>query len=721
MREQSGTRARFVRKAVFTGAAGVMLAPLLAGAAFAQSAPEARQSAGDRFNEIIVTAERRQSTAVETPISLTALSSQQLTEQGATSLLDLTTVVPGLRMDKYGPSTFPALRGITNSVSGVGVSPNVAVYKDGFYLPTPTALNFDIPDIENIQVLKGPQGTLFGRNATGGAILLTTREPSDVLTGKASIGYGSYNEVVANGYVSGPLAPGLTASLASSYRYTDGYIVNILNGDRDGTYKGFNVNGKLKWEVSDALTFRLGFDHTYINDPMSMIYRTEGSNATAYFVPGAVTTDRHYRVAASIKPILSKKIDNVNFTAEADLGGPTLKALTSYTHEKDVAFFDYDGSSLPDLDFEYDQDLKTFTQELILAGSNGRLDWSMGGFFLYQNGKMPFEGIGGFNFVDDAGVKNTAFAGYVDATYNIIDNLYLTAGVRYSHEKKKFRYIPAGGLGARYDEASWNSWTPRFNIRYQIDPNTSVYASYSEGFTAGSYSVFSATGGPADPEHLKAYEIGFKHASGGLTVNLAGFHYKYKDMQFVLYTVTGDPLNPVDSNLSNVGSSRINGIEASVTADVNDAITIFAGGTFADSKYEDFDGAVSYLPLPGGGYTTVPVSATGNQLLRAPKWSGNIGFNVHLPMAGGTLDFGPNVYAVSKSYFDAANELPLNGHATVDATVNWTSADKAWKVSLMAKNMFNAYYISYYDPSDMAINVNDAAPRTVRLTLTRQF
>jgi iron complex outermembrane recepter protein len=677
--------------------------------------------------EIVVTAERRNARTVETPITLTALSSSQLAARGATGMLDLTKVVPGLKMDQYGGSSFPAIRGITTSVSGIGVSSNVAVYFDGFYQSSPAVLNHDFPDISNVQVLKGPQGTLFGRNATGGAILVTTRDPSATTEGLVTVGYGTYNEKIANGFVSGPITENLAASLTASYHQSDGYTYNIVTHTKDGTYDSIDIHGKLKYEPTDWLTFKLQGGHMFVNEPESMVYRVEGPNATADYVPGAIVTRVPWQTSSDMKPRLSKDVDSVYLTAKAVFDGVTVTSLSGYNAEKDDYEFDFDGSSLAppsplSADFVYTQNVKTFTQELITAGHNGDLDWSFGGFFLHQRARMPTESYADYDLAS-VGIDTNSYAAYVDGTYKVLPKLFFTAGVRYSYEKKSLNYIdytqdPAA-TGAQ--SKGWGSVTPRAVIRYQADPDTSVYASYSKGFAGGVFSPFSPTDAPAKPEGLNAFEVGFKHVSGGFSVDLAGFYYRYSDMQYVLYTIED---GGVDSHLSNVGHAKIYGLEASVRQRLSAALSVYAGGAYTYSKYDDFPDAVQYQPIAaslGGGYAAVPFNATGDQLIRTPKFTGNTGFNVHLPALTGALDFGSNLYFVTKSYDDAANQLPIAGHVLLDITANWTSHDELWKLAVIAKNVANRHYINYWDPSGSALLVNDAPPRTIRFTITRKF
>jgi len=686
----------------------------IAGAA-ANSHAEAGDSPALRTgDEIIVTAERRNARLSETPITITALSSEQLSSQGATGVLDLTKNVPGLRMDQYGSAVLPSIRGISTAVSGIGVSSNVAVYLDGFYLATPTQLNFEFPDIDNIQVLKGPQGTLFGRNATGGAIQLTTIDPSNELRGKFTVGYGSYDETVANGYIAGPLTDRLSASISAGWRHTDGYTRNVLNGERDGFYTGWNVRAKLKFEATDSLTLKLQVEHTYINDPVSEVYRSAGE--TDYpSTQGGIITSQRYRTSSNVPTILKKNLENIFFTAKQDFGGVTLTSLTSYSNEQDRSQFDFDGSSLRRVDFSYSQDVEHITQEVILAGSTGLLEWSAGAFYIHGNGKMPDEAANGFIFNSDQ-VITDAYAVYADATYNIVPRLYLTGGVRYSHERKKFNFDEGAISGA--SQRSWESVTPRAVIRFQMQPETSVYGSYSKGFAAGVYSVFSPNLTPADPEKVDAYEVGFKHSQGVVSLNLASFYYKYKDMQYVSYTANQ---GSVTAQLSNVGRAEIYGAEGDIRLRVAEGLTLYAAAAYTHGKYQDFPGAVGYFPILPGGYEQRPVDASGNRIIRSPRFTGNAGFNLKQPALGGFASLGANLFYMGKSYDDPANQFAIGAHAVLDLTAGWSSADDKWQIQVIGKNVTDKYYINYYDPSSDAILVNDAAPRTVRVQLTRRL
>lgn len=694
-------------------AIGAALAP---GLAYAQAA-SAPGGESDASEAIVITAERRNSTAIETPITLTVLSAGQLQEIGATGVRDLYTVTPGLRLDQFGSNILPAIRGVSTTASGVGVSPNVAVYLDGFYLPNPASLNFEFPDIENVQVLKGPQGTLFGRNATGGAILMKTRDPGPTPEGQFTLGYGTYDEKVANAFVSGPLADRLYASVAASYRSTDGYTRNIVTGEKDGYYEGWYIRGKLRFEATDWLNFNLRAEHGAIDDPITWVFRNGAGNdlATA-LIPDAIITSERYKNSADIKTIGRKRLDGVYLSADADLGFATLSSYTGYQKEYNVNQFDFDGSDQALVNFRYDLDLKTFTQELILAGETGPLEWSTGAFLLAKNDKMPFMRINGATLLRDS-VKTDAYALFADGTYNLVSDLFVTAGIRYSREKKEFKFGGATGPLLSTDK-TWESWTPRFVLRYQFDNSTSAFASYAKGFAAGIYSAFTPALAPADPEKLDAFEVGFKHNRSGFSIDLSTFFYKYKDMQFVSYTTTE---TGVVSALRNVGRAETYGLEAAVSVDLTDSLTFRANGAYTHGEYKEFPGAVGYEPVPEGGWTTVPVDASGNQMLRTPRWSGNLSLVYKQPLAGGELQLGTNLFLTSKIYHDPANQFKISGYHLLDVNVSWTTGDGNWTFAVTGKNVTDKYYINYWDPTSAALLVNDGIPATVRGTITRRF
>lgn len=231
--------------------AGCALAAMLVapGLAMAQGAEDGASS-----SEIIVTAQRRAERLEDVPAAISVLNQELLEKAGVQSTTDIARVTPGVTMAFYGGFLQPAIRGITSTGANIGENSNVAMYIDGVYQPQQVATLIDLPDIEQVEVLKGPQGALYGQNATGGAILVLSKSPSDTATGKFSASYGNYNDKQLRGYLSGPIADGFAASLAGSFQDRDGFRRHVVTGERDKGLKSYVVRGKVQLEPSDVIT-----------------------------------------------------------------------------------------------------------------------------------------------------------------------------------------------------------------------------------------------------------------------------------------------------------------------------------------------------------------------------------------------------------------------------------------------------------------------------------
>lgn len=695
-----------------------LCAALAPSAAWAQDdTPEARS-----FNEIVVTAERRSARAVDTPISITVMSADTLEKTGYTDFRSLAMTVPGMRMDSNGNEVQASIRGITTTVAGIGSSPNIVTYIDGFYIPTGSQLAMELPDMENVQVLKGPQGTLFGRNATGGAILVSLKEPSDMVEGSVSLGYGTYNERLGKAYVSGPLAPNLYASATASYIKSHSYVRNILTGQRDGGTKNWLLRGKLKYEASDWLTLNLRVEHVDIDSPQAWVYRNGGTNSLAENMPGEIITSQRYRTAGNHKAVLRNKTDGIYFSGDIRVGEGNINVKTGYQKMKSLNELDFDASSITLDDIDFYQEYKTFTQEIVYTLNTGPLSLNVGGFYLRENDIMPYFSVDGINYVSDQ-VKSSSLSGFIDGTYNVAGGLYLTAGIRYSRERAKMIFpIAPEHVGIYPDtvmKGKWKSWTPRFVARYQIDNGTNVYASYSKGFKAGMFDGYAPGGPSVNPEKIDAWEVGLKHSGDILQASIAGFLYKYKDLQFTGYTTEiGGGLISI---LSNVGRAKIYGIEANVAVQATDSLQFTAGGTWLRPRYSSFPGATGYVPIPGGGWDTAPFDASGSQMIRAAKLSGNIGTTFTQPLADGEIVLSANLFLTTKTYDRPGYQFLRPGYHSLDAGVTWTSGNENWQLSLTGKNLTNKYHINFWDPTAATLLLSDGAPRTARFTVTRKF
>src|SRR5258708_11037596 len=471
-------------------------------------AQDAGSTATSELEGIVVTAERREARLVDTPLSVSFLSSNELKTAAVTNFLDLPTLVAGLRMDQLGSNTQPTIRGISNELTGVGVSATVATYLDGYYIPSQNGTSFDLPDVANIQVLKGPQGTLFGRNATGGAILVTTEQPDFTTRGNFSAGYGSYGENLVNGFDTCGMKEKVAVRIGSCYRDTYGWTKNIVTGKHDGFYDSYFVSPKLLIEPSSDVSFLLTYRRTQVNDPYGQVYRTVDGNSVGSFIPGAIVATDRFRDSADLPPRNLTVSDMVNLTTKVNLGFAKLTSLTGYVSETNTQRVDLDGSNLDIANAEIGDHSKTFTEELTLSNSTGPLSWTVGIYYFNDKGTVDYFYVDDYTAVAPVNLiydhlNTQAYSAFADTTYNFAPDWFLTTGLRYSIEHKSFDYsVPMSPW--TYEDDTWRRPTPRVVLRRALDSPSSVYASFSQASTTAPYNSLIPPPHPMTPQRAHA-------------------------------------------------------------------------------------------------------------------------------------------------------------------------------------------------------------------------
>jgi iron complex outermembrane receptor protein len=594
-------------------------------------------------------------------------------------------------------------------------------------------INGDLANLASVQVLKGPQGTLYGRNATAGAIVMETLAPSQELQGKAQLSYGRFNDVRAQAYVSVPLGEKLAFSLAGYYRRSDGYIRDIGTDplskadDYDAApLQNESFRAKLLFTPSEAVDITLGFNHGKVADSRGTTYTI---NRYAFAVPpsppraSARDTTSSTALADS-----SAKADEFTGKIAIDTGIGTLTSYTGYAKRLSKSVFDFDASK-PVITQSSNTSIRerTFQQTLDYSiNAIDNLDMIIGGF--YYNDKIDYGKGGARSYAgsfDAAGLQNTqfvfltskAYALYADATYQFGESLFLTGGVRYNNEKRTIRYFVLPGANPvvappAQNAETFSSATPRAVLRYEIAPRTSIYASYSKGFRSG---VFNPTvvASPAfvlpiKPEKLTAYEVGFKTASSTFRFDAAAYYYDFRDLQ-VGVTVPS-PVNPnsVIQLISNAKKAESYGVEAQATYTPTEDLTIRAGASYTHARYTDFKNATGNgLNVTTGRNISGQVQDwSGQQMARAPSFTGNIGINYEMDMAGGRLALSGNV-SYTSSYVVANPSLfgPLGpaglankqryrqkGYGIANVQINWTDPSDHITLGVYADNVTNTRY-----------------------------
>ena len=706
--------------------------------ALAQSVP----SAGDQLQEIVVTAERRNESLVNVPISVTALSADTLERSGVDSMSDLGSVVPGLHIDQTGVFFQPTIRGVGTAISSAGISSNVATYLDGVYQPDQLFGNFEFIDVDSVQVLKGPQGTLFGRNATGGAILVSTRSPSFTPELDVRASYGSFNTVNYSAFGSNALIDGkLAMSVAIGGSHSDGWLKNTVTDTDANPSSDWTGRVKFLFTPSDQMNVTLNLHASQIDDPTAWVGSVYNgwSDATLFGIPVTVGSNRRVSLAPG-SYYNYQKGGGTDLKVEYDLGFAKFTSLTAYYAIKQeevttesyapfvpdgtpplptsgiVSFANYAG--IPGYDHG-------FSQEFDLAStSSGPLDWVTGLYYFWDKqttsplyvslygpfgpggvltgGSYPFPAASYANVSTDissyAGIAYT-IAVFGDATYNW-GNWHFTGGLRLTEDDAGADYQAPSTLGSGFVAVPYTtlshkfySATPRAVVRYSLTDNSNVYASFSQGNKAGAYNTSSIPSqpNPVDPEKLNASEVGYKVSARDWRFESAAFYYDYKDLQVATYKTTGTFLQSAQKAEIFGGETHLNGrLFSNLTLDI--------GAAYTHARYIDFPVATVQTWSPVLGVENVNVNVAGKTMERSPAFSGSTSLNYSIPTSIGKFDVSPTYSYQSYVYFDFADTIKQGGYGLLALRAGWTDMSGHWSVDVIGRNVTNAKYLTQVLP-----------------------
>jgi iron complex outermembrane recepter protein len=722
------------------------------------------------FEKITVTAQKRAENIRDVPISITALTGDQIEDAGVKSSLELGTVVPGLKMDRVGASTIPAIRGVSSYLTTVGTDANVAMYVDDIYVSSMQAATLDLSDIRRIEVLKGPQGSLFGRNATGGAIRIFTKDPRMTsFGGDFSLGYGSFDDTVLKGYLSGPLVPGKLAASLTGYRETADTYYHNLNPDVPlQRIDNYSLRAKILFTPADDTRFVLSAYTGQHRDPSAILYFPFDGITIAKTVPGAIVPSEPYDVATSV-PIFEKvSSDGVNFHLSRNTSGGDLSLLGAWSLTKADGPVPLIAAAYPAPFTGYQGDVNDRSEAW-----SGDLNFSSRKFdkFSFIAGASYYEkfdkwdpleavqSIPGSEFAISifAAQSTKAYALYGEGTYQVTGRLSVIAGFRYSNERRGATGSTVSGLqptGEYYDWGSrtFDRVTPRVSVRYDVAPTTDVYFTYSTGFKSGNFIATSIPFGvtPAEceaanaatpgscvfppvlePEEIDSYEVGIKSApQSWLEFDAALFAYELTHIQIQSYTSIcvqePCPPNPLVqlSEYTNAAAGRMYGAEANVDARVTNELQLHAGISLLDAKFSSYENASWPVPAPGGvGMVQVPAtSADGKRLPRAPRATLDLSGTYTKYVTLGVFSFTATGYGSDKFYYDVGNVFSQPSYATLGLRASFTPATlphltaTAW-----GNNVTDTRVIQGTILGDSGANLSYAAPATYGVTLGCAF
>lgn len=704
-------RLRYVAALLATSA----LAPAIAHAA--EAAPEAAQPS--QVSEVVVTAQRRNEKLVDVPVSVNTQSGERLEAAGVDRVQDLTQVVPGMHVDSSGSFVQPSIRGIGSALAGPGVASNVPTYVDGFYRPNALLANVDFVDVSSVQVLKGPQGTLFGRNATGGAILIATREPSLAAPHMtAEVSYGSYGDLQGRFYGSMPLSDTLAASVTLYGRHYDGFIKNDYTHQDAGNAQTDKEKLRLLWQPSDAVKLTLTFEHTKVDDDGSNALNPYNGWSTAALLGGDLTNSRgHVTDNAPLAHLAEES--GVFLRGDFKLGELKLTSYTGYLSSTGLERIDMDATSTPILGANFSIREKTFSQEFDLSSPDKQFFSWVGGLYIFHDDSFfpafHLSLFGGPYVLEwAAGQKSDSYAAFFDGTFNA-DRWHLTLGGRYSVDKGQVYFTPAGAPAQTTASKTWNSFTPRAVVRYELNDNSNIYLSVSRGTKAGIFNPSGLSTTPVSPEKLTAYELGYKYSGGGLQVEAAIFHYKYTDLQVAAYV-------NASAIISNAADSTINGAELHVVKAFDNGFRAELGGAYTDGKYDSYPNATvfGFNPALGGVYNTTG-DVSGNSLQRTPKFTGNVALSYHHDLWGGQLTLAGNYAYQTRSYFDVNHLAYQDAYGLLNLRAGWTDPSERWTVAVEGRNVTDEKYLVQVLEQAAEFGQLWGTPATVTLSVGYRF
>lgn len=734
------------------------LAALFAGSGLAAPALAADAAADDTnvVGEVIVTATRREERLSKVPIAVTAITGEQAKTERVTNFVDIPAMVPGATfVSTKGQSTANLqVRGQTTTNDSPHLELPVAIFADDIYYGTLASFDADFFDIQQIAILRGPQGTTFGRNVVGGALQITSNKPTlgDNVYGEINATVSTYGRhdqsgFETQGFVNLPVSGSVAARLAYSVKNNDGYMFNRVTGHNVSDQQSYAIRPTLLWQVNDdlRLTALLQFNH---ENMYASGYQSFGQGALVNSLRGI---QKPWEVSLDVDGQTRRDIVATQLRADWDMSLGTVTSLTSYRTLDSVYEDDGDSSPLalnrPSINRSKEFQ---FSQELRLTSPSGqKLEYIAGLYYSFENLKKAI--TFGFNgtipqsrlSIFTAGQRQDAvvtgdnhvltLAPYAELKYHITDQLALTAGGRYTYEKKK-GYTSHDRrtvfYGAPFDvqfEESWSKFTPRAILEFTPMEGALVYGSVSTGFKGGGWSLTStnpvAAVTPLEPETSTSYEVGTKLRllDNRLVFNLAAYRAKTKNVQ--VRTLVAGVLND-----TNAGGILVKGVEVETVASPIENLQIGINYAYTDATYSSFRGC-----------TATGVDCSGNPVPFTPKNDLKIYVNYELDLGdNGTLSLHADDQWASSFQVSALRAQPIGVKHTarkdfVNLSATYAPAEGSWRLQLWARNVLNRwsmpapsnYNFYFLTPQENAAFEVDRGvinpPRQIGMTFTYRF
>lgn len=751
---------RRMRSALLASTALLLAAPA---AAWAADAADAAPAASDDGGDVIITAQRREERLQDVPLAVSAFSGQQLDKMNIQESDDLTKITPGLAFAQTGYTPQPTIRGVGTRGVSAGEESTVSLYIDGIYQPYMTNGSFKLNSIERIEVLKGPQSTLYGRNSTGGAINVITRDPPAGFDLRAQASYGSFNEYMAKLYIGGGTDT-LAADISMVAWSADGYLNDIVSHSKRGDQNDYTVRAKLQWRPTDDFKLTLSAAHDMTKDLAANLGRpVNGNTIAARFTPTPVLPTGFYDIAYGRDIPFKTITDNVALSGQYNFSGMSLNFVSSYMATETKLHSNDPSATAARVFASYTSAAPSsyYNEVYLQSAGESAFKWIFGG--VYFKDKAPYTdyriytwapATNTFTFTQHHNQVGTdSKAVYGQGTYDFDDHWALTVGARYTSEEKwmerrgyqtgrvagiarenepNLPYIlPQTILADTKTKVRFTNFSPSVNLQYKVSSDLNFYVKAGSGFKSGIFSAGSSSLVPAQPEKITQYELGMKSQINSFTrFNVAIYYSDYKGLQ----AVSRDPITlaPV---LQNAATATIKGAEFELWTRPVDNLNIHAGLALSDGKYKKWDAAQVTIPQTAvdppaltpcqlgtgallGGNRSVFCNVAGNPIQRQPKVMALLGGDYTWPMSTGDITLAANAQYQSSFNWEPSGRMKEPGRTLIDAELSWNSPDDHYRLSVFGTNLTNKKYAQALSAAATSDLVTVARPRVVGVKLS---
>lgn len=688
--------------------------------------PAAAAQESYQLDEVIVTARRREESNLDVPIAITTLGADQLQRVTAFSLKDIRHLIPSLHyQDRSALQTELTIRGVGGDARNIGIESGVGMYVDGVYAGRTSAYNIDLADIAQIEVLRGPQGTLFGKNTTGGALNVTTIRPDENFRTQGALSVGNYDAVRFKGSVAGPLADKLFGKVLITSWDRSGYLDNLFDGGELQSEDRKSGRAQLRYLPTDSLEINFAADIT--RDNQDTILNQLGS--TASFGAPFFNPDR-LKVNTDQRNSTERDMHGADLTVDYTLAsGHVFTSITAMRDVQITVFSDIDQTPVDILrSGPFTDDARQFTQEFRLASPGGeKLDYLVG-LYYYQQEADALRRIfaqGTPLFFTGGPVDTDALAVFGNVDFNLTDALTLTAGLRFTDEEKTGNYNQTSEVAPFFNKdipdleigAEEFSWTLAGN--YQFMEEVSGYASISRGFKSGGFNVDPlATPSPItaaeltfQPEFVTTYEIGLKSEflDNRARVSAAIFYSDYEDRQVSQFDEVGGIPTVITRN---AGESEISGAELEFTYTPGANLLLYGSLSILDGEYTDFRNA-----------TAAGADFTGNTTEKTPEWNFAIGAEYRIPMGNGEFTIAPQYSYIGETFLQPDNGAfnVEDGYGVFNVRAGYSISDGRYGVYLWGKNLGDTEYKEFARQFQGSDQVLWGEPRTFGIEFTARL